>query len=45
MVKEFGLQYTRDKELLLRWMELSAVTDLIFRSHQGGCSHKVEVQN
>lgn len=35
MVKEVGLSYLRSKELLLRWMELSAVADVIFRSHQG----------
>ena len=35
MVKEFGLEYVRTKELLLRWMELSATLDSIFRSHMG----------
>ena len=35
MVNEFGLNYTRTKELLLRWAELSAVTDVVFRTHPG----------
>ena len=35
MVQEFGLNYIRSEELLLRWMEMSAVSDSIFRSHLG----------
>lgn len=37
MVKELGLKYLRSKELLYRWMDVAAVTDVIFRSHQGSC--------
>jgi alpha-glucosidase (family GH31 glycosyl hydrolase) len=33
MVEELG--YTRSKDLLLRWMEMSAFADTIFRSHVG----------
>jgi hypothetical protein len=35
MVDELNLHYNRDRELLYRWMEYSAVVDVIFRSHQG----------
>merc|ERR1712176_1276973 len=35
---KYGIElvnYTRSEELLLRWMELSAFSDMIFRSHPG----------
>ncbi|EDQ89657.1 uncharacterized protein MONBRDRAFT_32323 [Monosiga brevicollis MX1] len=35
MVNVPVVKIRRSKELLLRWMETSAVTDMIFRSHQG----------
>ncbi|EGD71989.1 hypothetical protein PTSG_00005 [Salpingoeca rosetta] len=35
MVKELGVKYLRSKELLYRWMDVAAVIDVIFRSHQG----------
>jgi hypothetical protein len=35
MVSEGPIKVVRDKELLLRWMETAAVTDMILRSHQG----------
>ena len=35
MVDTLGVVYSRSKELLLRWMELNAVADSIFRSHLG----------
>eukprot|EP00049_Salpingoeca_infusionum_P001947 m.52269 g.52269 ORF g.52269 m.52269 type:complete len:125 (-) comp11293_c0_seq1:598-972(-) len=35
MIKKFGLEYLRSKELLVRWMEMTAVLDVIYRTHQG----------
>lgn len=35
MVKEGPVKYLRSRELLVRWMELSASIDAIFRSHPG----------
>ena len=29
------LKYLRSKELLFRWIEMSALSDVIFRSHMG----------
>ena len=31
----YPLEYLRSKELLLRWAELSAFSDVIYRSHMG----------
>lgn len=35
MVDKYGVKYLRSKELLLRWMETSALSDVVFRSHLG----------
>ena len=35
MINEFHLNYTRSQELLLRWAEMSAVSDVVFRTHPG----------
>lgn len=37
MLNDVGgmLKYARSKELLMRWMEMSAFSDVIFRSHPG----------
>ena len=35
MINESGFVYLRTKQLLYRWMEVSAIADIIFRSHPG----------
>lgn len=35
MINQWPLKYLRTKELLLRWMECSAFSDVIFRTHPG----------
>eukprot|EP00898_Chlorokybus_atmophyticus_P006490 jgi/Chlat1/6842/Chrsp51S06528 len=40
MTDRFRIRYLRTKELLYRWMELSAFTDAVFRTHQGILPHK-----
>jgi len=38
--KKISLKYLRSKELLMRWMELSAFADAIFRTHPGNLPSK-----
>eukprot|EP00039_Didymoeca_costata_P016392 m.293249 g.293249 ORF g.293249 m.293249 type:complete len:101 (+) comp16388_c0_seq47:1807-2109(+) len=33
MIEEAGFKYLRSQELLLRWAEMSAISDTIFRTH------------
>lgn len=40
MVNKPFLHYLRDRELLVRWMELSSVVDVVFRTHPGNLPDK-----
>lgn len=46
MVNEAGLNYVRSKELLLRWAEASALSDVVFRTHVGNLPNEsAQVRN